>query len=227
MQKLKLLLCGLMIYALLPGMVSAKQCFVIRVQGFNQLQAVTRVNNFMADFSGDGRIDFDDFFLFSDFFGRDIGEKDERERFDFNGDGKIFWEDFFSFADAFGRLVPPELKDRVAHLTPDQISIGTYDTTKISPTPKAIFAQLRASRSAGYYYSARSLQDAKQPFVTVFITVSGDSTINTLKDKWSVSGPDKGGLYKADLPFGVIADLSLNRDIIKLEDAYDRPDILR
>jgi hypothetical protein len=183
----------------------------------------------MSDFDGNNIIDFDDFFLFADVFGRDIGEKDERERFDFNGDGKIFYEDFFSFADTFGRAVTAELKDRVIRLTPDQISVTSFDTTKVSPTLLSVFTQIRASKSAGYYYSSRSLKEAKQPFANIFITASEDSTINALKTKWNVSGPDKDGYYVVDLPFGTVAEISLNKDIIKLQDSNDikRPGVLR
>jgi len=177
----------------------------------------------MADFNGNDQVDFEDFFLFSDAFGQDIGEKEEWERFDFNGDGKVFWEDFFSFADSFGFTIIAELKDRVVRLTPDRITIGAFDTAKVSPTLRCIFTQLRASKSAGYYYSSRSLKEAGQPFASVRIAAAGDSLINALKVKWTVSGPDKEGRYTVDLPFGGIAELSLNRDVIKIEHPIDIP----
>lgn len=218
MRTFGLLLCVLLIYVISPDMAFPRQCLV---QG--NLQIIVSVHSFMADFDGDGLVGFDDFFLFADVFGQDIGEKEERERFDFNGDGKVFWEDFFAFADSFGITIGAELKDRVIRLTPDRITIGAFDTSKVSPTLRCIFTQLRASKSAGYYYSSRSLKEAGQPFAEVFITAAGDSVINNLKTKWSVSGPDKDGRYTVDLPLGTIAELSLNRDIVKVEDSNDVP----
>jgi len=222
MRTLKLFLYILLAYVISPDMAFPRQCLVFRPPvDFGRLQIIIWVHAFMSDFNGDDQIDFDDFFLFADVFGQDIGEKEERERFDFDGDGRIFYDDFLAFADSFGRLVGTALKDRVVHLTPDRISIGTFDTTRVSPTLRCIFTQLRASKSAGYYYSSRSLKEAGQPFANVFITADSDSVINTLKTKWSVSGPDEEGRYTADLPFGTIAELSLNRDIVKIEDSND------
>ncbi|MDA0335327.1 MAG: heparinase II/III family protein [bacterium] len=54
-----------------------------------------------ADFSGDGVIDFSDFFQFADVFGQHVSAEDAR--FDLNGDGVVDFSDFFIFADAFGR----------------------------------------------------------------------------------------------------------------------------
>ncbi len=49
-----------------------------------------------ADFNGDGRVDFADFFEFVDAFGS------SDPRFDLNGDGRVDFADFFEFVDAFG-----------------------------------------------------------------------------------------------------------------------------
>lgn len=49
------------------------------------------------DFDGDGRVDFDDFFVFADAFGS------TSSFFDFDGDGSVGNDDFFIFADQFGR----------------------------------------------------------------------------------------------------------------------------
>src|SRR3989344_5989619 len=46
------------------------------------------------DFNGDGRVDYDDFFLFADRFGSNI-----------NNDGRVDYDDFFLFADGFGETV--------------------------------------------------------------------------------------------------------------------------
>src|SRR3989344_7063644 len=52
-----------------------------------------------ADFNGDGRVDFDDFFLFADRFGSNINQ------FDLNDNGRVDYDDFFMFADGFGESV--------------------------------------------------------------------------------------------------------------------------
>ena len=49
-----------------------------------------------ADFNGDGRIDFVDFFLFADAYGGTDA------RFDLDGNGTVDFADFFKFVDAFG-----------------------------------------------------------------------------------------------------------------------------
>ena len=54
-----------------------------------------------ADFDGDGRVGFEDFFRFADAFGKPA--EGEQESFDLDGDGQVGFEDFFRFADAFGK----------------------------------------------------------------------------------------------------------------------------
>ena len=49
------------------------------------------------DFDGSGQVDFADFFLFADTFGK------EDTRFDLDGSGQVDFADFFLFADAFGQ----------------------------------------------------------------------------------------------------------------------------
>ena len=53
-----------------------------------------------SDFSGDGVVDFSDFFQFAAVFGLQVEGEDAR--FDLNGDGAVDFSDFFIFADAFG-----------------------------------------------------------------------------------------------------------------------------
>lgn len=50
-----------------------------------------------ADFDGDGRVGFDDFFLFAGAFGS------SNARFDLSGDGRVDFDDFFRFASVFGK----------------------------------------------------------------------------------------------------------------------------
>jgi len=55
-----------------------------------------------ADFNGNGRVDFDDFFMFAEVFGRRRGETGFDAKFDLNADGAINFDDFFIFAERFG-----------------------------------------------------------------------------------------------------------------------------
>lgn len=54
-----------------------------------------------SDFSGDGVVDFTDFFQFSDVFGQQV--TGDAARFDLTGDGIVDFSDFFRFADSFGK----------------------------------------------------------------------------------------------------------------------------
>ena len=51
-----------------------------------------------ADFDGNGKVDFTDFFMFADAFGADVPDP----HYDLDGDGNVGFGDFFMFADAFG-----------------------------------------------------------------------------------------------------------------------------
>ena len=59
-------------------------------------RVVPAVLPLIGDFNGDGRVDFDDFFLFAAAF----GSKDTK--FDLNRDGRVDFDDFFVFAAHFG-----------------------------------------------------------------------------------------------------------------------------
>ena len=54
-----------------------------------------------GDFNGDGRVLFDDFFLFVDFFGSTADGA--AAPFDLDGDGRVNFGDFFAFVDNFGK----------------------------------------------------------------------------------------------------------------------------
>jgi len=54
-------------------------------------------------FDDDGDVDLDDFFLFSDEFGKDASDTAFDGRFDLDGDGAVGLDDFFLFADNFGK----------------------------------------------------------------------------------------------------------------------------
>ena len=54
-----------------------------------------------ADFNGDGLVDFSDFFLFANAFGKEVDRN--TSIFDLNENRKIDFEDFFKFANEFGK----------------------------------------------------------------------------------------------------------------------------
>ena len=56
----------------------------------------------LPDFTGDGTVDFEDFFRFADHFGQDATTV-EVQKYDLDWDGKISFGDFFLFADQFGK----------------------------------------------------------------------------------------------------------------------------
>ncbi|MBT7185721.1 hypothetical protein HN911_00100 [Candidatus Bathyarchaeota archaeon] len=56
-----------------------------------------------SDRSGDGKIGFDDFFLFADQFGTQLGDENWDPTYDFDSSGRVDFDDFFIFADYFGR----------------------------------------------------------------------------------------------------------------------------
>lgn len=55
-----------------------------------------------GDFSGDGIVDFSDFFAFADHFGTTAADAGWDPAFDFDGSGEVDFSDFFRFADFFG-----------------------------------------------------------------------------------------------------------------------------
>jgi len=62
-----------------------------------------------SDFNNDNKIDFDDFFLFAEEYGKNVDANNVR--FDLDGNNKIDVEDFFIFADEFGKLIGDFNKD--------------------------------------------------------------------------------------------------------------------
>ncbi len=56
-----------------------------------------------SDFDGNGKVDFDDFFLFADAFGKKQGEAGFEAKFDLNKNGAVDLDDFFLFAEDFGK----------------------------------------------------------------------------------------------------------------------------
>lgn len=56
-----------------------------------------------ADFNGNGSVDFPDFLLFTQVFGKIKGEEGFDSRFDFNGDNAVSFPDFLVFVKEFGK----------------------------------------------------------------------------------------------------------------------------
>jgi hypothetical protein len=56
-----------------------------------------------GDFNGDGSVDFDDFFLFVDFFGQKA--EGDAVAYDLDGGGSVDFNDFFTFVDNFGKTI--------------------------------------------------------------------------------------------------------------------------
>jgi hypothetical protein len=56
-------------------------------------------------FGADNRIGFDDFFIFSDYFGLDAGSQEFEPAFDLSPNNRIDFDDFFVFVDNFGRSI--------------------------------------------------------------------------------------------------------------------------
>ncbi|PIZ81447.1 MAG: hypothetical protein COY02_01995, partial [Parcubacteria group bacterium CG_4_10_14_0_2_um_filter_41_6] len=110
-----------------------------------------------GDFTGDGFVHFDDFFVFADNFGKNIQELEfSNKPMDLDGDGTIGFQDFFVFVDHFGlnmgtragkAIVLPisqEILDRVSSLNgparymAEQLIVFCRDETDISGVVSAI-----------------------------------------------------------------------------------------
>jgi phosphodiesterase/alkaline phosphatase D-like protein len=70
---------------------------------FSQAQSFTAAETGVlpGDFNGDQAVNFDDFFLFVDAFGKPV--TGSTRAFDLSGDGQIGFDDFFVFVDNFGK----------------------------------------------------------------------------------------------------------------------------
>ena len=88
---------------LLPITDPRATAFGIRLVVVLPFRRVPSSTGVSADFDGNGRVDFDDFFAFASAFGKERGGAGYEARYDLNADGKIDFEDFFVFAERFGR----------------------------------------------------------------------------------------------------------------------------
>ena len=60
------------------------------------------------DFDGDLTIDFDDFLVFAEHFGKRSSDPDFDPRFDFDADGMVGFLDFLEFVNAYGKTIAPK-----------------------------------------------------------------------------------------------------------------------
>jgi formylglycine-generating enzyme required for sulfatase activity len=80
------------------------------------------------DFDGNGKVDFDDFFLFADVFGTRPGDTRFDAKFDLDSSGVVDLDDFFAFAMRFGETI-----QRPATLTVTLPGGATMEMVYINP----------------------------------------------------------------------------------------------
>ena len=113
-----------------------------------------------ADFNGDGTINFEDFLLFAQGFGKSAGQADFNAKLDLNADGTIDFEDFLLFVNAFrgsGTTNPPPEPEPlllyIADLLNANIQVLDIETNLLDPT-----RTLRAARPRGIAISNTNAQ---------------------------------------------------------------------
>lgn len=91
------------------GQTSTAKRFVSRDAADPQRHPTLRVDYALpavpfprSDFNGDGAVDFEDFFAFTDHFGLHTDDANWDSTYDLDGDFDIDFDDFFVFADFFG-----------------------------------------------------------------------------------------------------------------------------
>jgi hypothetical protein len=104
---------GTLVFEIQEGFSGSAQLIVSQVS-FHRLDRVadkrdvsavatlTKTGILIGDFDGNGRVDYQDFFLFADNFGSTA------PWFDLNGNGRVDYDDFFMFADNFGKADNPQ-----------------------------------------------------------------------------------------------------------------------
>ncbi|PIQ80313.1 MAG: hypothetical protein COV79_01130, partial [Parcubacteria group bacterium CG11_big_fil_rev_8_21_14_0_20_41_14] len=168
-----------------------------------------------GDFTGDGFVHFDDFFVFADNFGKNIQELEfSNKPMDLDGDGTIGFQDFFVFVDHFGlnmgtragkAIVLPisqEILDRVSSLNgparymAEQLIVFCRDETDISGVVSAIkgkypevaeYTPSAAPKEAGYFVPLRFVVSNGGEFASIDTTISKDwaGLINAVNTSWS------------------------------------------
>ncbi len=104
-----------------------------------------------ADFDGNGAVDFNDFLIFAQGFGKSVGQVGFNAKLDFDGNGTIDFSDFLLFVNAFGRssgtIDPPPEPDPlllyIGDLTLSNIQVFNTATNLLDPGRTLSAAQPR------------------------------------------------------------------------------------
>jgi len=115
--------------------------------------ALTSAGGLLADFDGDGEVEFNDFFLFASAFGQKA--TGDNARYDLDSNGEIDFGDFFIFAGDFGKTTksgkpaaPPSGTNDHANLSVETIASGDGLIARIAASN---LAQLRGFTLAVSY----------------------------------------------------------------------------
>jgi hypothetical protein len=102
-----------------------------------------------ADFNTDGKVDFSDFVLFAQAFGKAQDDTGYDAKFDLDGDNKIAFGDFVRFAQSFGKTLskPAGLSKPVGDLPPG-VNSNTGFSLVTRPTGKADEVEVAVRLSA-------------------------------------------------------------------------------
>jgi len=92
-----------------------------------------------TDFDSSGLVDYDDFFIFVDNFGLNVGDDNFDNKFDFDLNGIVDFDDFFIFADDFDKEVEcgylsvrPLIVDEILSIiSPMNLKIKSVDTDEL------------------------------------------------------------------------------------------------
>ena len=99
-----------------------------------------------ADFDGNGSVDFTDFLMFAQGFGKSDGQDDFNAKLDLDGNGTIDFSDFLLFVNAFGKSSgptdppPPEPEPRFLYISDLIGSIQVIDTSTNLLDPSRMLA---------------------------------------------------------------------------------------
>ena len=104
-----------------------------------------------ADFNGDGAVDFSDFLLFAQGYGKSAGHADFNAKLDLDGDGTIDFDDFLRFVTAFGGSSgmtdpPPDdgpLLLYIADLLGNKVEVLNTETNLLDPGRRLLVEQPR------------------------------------------------------------------------------------
>lgn len=104
-----------------------------------------------ADFNGDGAVDFSDFLLFAQGYGKSAGQADFNAKLDLDGDGTIDFDDFLRFVNAFGGSSgmtdpPPDdgpLLLYIADFIGNKVDVLNTETNLLDPNRRLLVEQPR------------------------------------------------------------------------------------